>query len=287
MAKIHSFILRSILFTFKFIPIKICYGIGKFLGLLWFYVIRYRKDLVLDNLHQAFQKEKNRKELCIIARKNFIHYGINFIEFLKLPYTSDEKLKKNLVPGGLEHFHAALKNGKGLIVILGHYGNWDLMSVAQVLIGLDGYIITKTARNKSINTLWQKIREDKGVHFISDKNSIFQIVTLLKKNKIIFMIFDQHMGNSMGIRVNFFNRPASTMRVVALLSKKLGVPVIPVHCWRKGKKHYFQAEKKIDLIVGKSDEETIKLTTQKYNDVLEEFIRKCPEQWLWIHKRWK
>lgn len=287
MVKIDFVILRFTLFAFKFIPMAICYAIGKIIGLLWFYLIRYRRDIVFDNLTRAFQGEKNKQEIYKIARQNFIHYGTNLIEFLKLPHTSDDNLKKHLVPGGIEHFHAALQQKKGLIVILGHYGNWDLMSVAQVLLGLNGYVITKKARNKSIDRFWQKIREDKGVHFISNKKSIFKIMKLLKKNKIIFMVFDQHMGNNMGIWVNFFNRPASTMRVVALLANKMGVPVIPVHSWRRGKKHYFQAQKQIDLIVGKNDEETIRLTTQKYNDVLEEFIKKCPEQWLWIHKRWK
>jgi KDO2-lipid IV(A) lauroyltransferase len=126
-----------------------------------------------------------------------------------------------------------------------------------------------------------------GVQFLPTEGSVFRILRLLKKNKIVVMIFDQRMRGKNGIRVNFFNWPAVTMRAVSLITMKTGSPVIPVYIWREGGTHIYETGSEIPLIHGHTEEETMRLSTQRYNDILEAFIRKHPEQWTWIHDRWK
>lgn len=287
MYKLQIAFIKLILVFFQKLPEKTALNAGRNLGLFWFHIIRYRRNLVFDNLKKAYRDEKNEEEIYQIARKNFIHYGINLIEFLRLPKLQPEDFSQKINILDTKSIETALKKRKGVIAILGHYGNWDMAAIAQAYAGFDCHIITKTAKNKSIDEFWQNIREEKGVHFLPKKNSIFTIFRLLKKNKIVVMIFDQHMGGNKGIKVNFFNRPASTMRGVALIAMKTGTPVVPVYIWREKGIHYYKTGPEIPLEKGASKEETIRRSTQKYNDTLEAFVRMHPEQWTWIHKRWK
>jgi len=287
MAGIQIFLIKAVLFVFKWLPESLCIEAGRFLGLLWFYVIRYRRKLVLRNLKKAFKDEKSDKEIYDIARNNFIHYGISFAEFLRLPALSLRDIESKTTITGTENLNRALEKNKGLIVICGHYGNWDMLAIAQSLLGYNGYIITRRAKNKSVDRFWQKIRENKGVRFLPDRNSIFSILRLLKNNEKVGIIFDQHAGEKMGVRVNFFGRPAWTMKAVALLVMKTGCPVIPAFMWRDKGHHYFEAGPEIPFTPCETSDEAIKVNTQKYNDILESFIRKHPAQWLWIHRRWK
>ena len=287
MARLQVLLIRMVLFLFRILPESTAMGLGKYIGLFWFHVIRYRRALVMANLRLAFSNEKTEEEITHIARKNFIHYGLYVAEFLRLPNLSEEAIEQKIRILDLSAIETALAKGKGLLIICGHYGNFDLMAIAQSMAGLDGYIITKKIRNKTVNAFWQGIREAKGVKFLPKKNAMFTILRLLKKNNIVVMIFDQHMGKSKGVRVNFFNRPASTMKAVAMIALKTGTPVVPIFNWREGNLHYLTSGPEISLVQGRSKEETILRSTQRFNDVLEAFIRKHPEQWTWIHRRWK
>ncbi|MBU0991475.1 MAG: lysophospholipid acyltransferase family protein [Proteobacteria bacterium] len=287
MKHIQVILIRAVLYIFQRIPENTALSFGKKLGLFWFHVIRYRRSLVIDNLRKAFSQEKSEAEILRLARDNFIHYGIYLVEFLRLPGLDRDDLEKRIKILDTSHIEKALLKGKGLIVICGHYGNFDLMAIAQSIAGFDTYIITKKIRNKSINEYWQKIREDKGVKFLPKKKSLFAILRLLKQNKIIGMIFDQHMGGNKGVNVNFFNRPASTMKAVAMIAVKTGTPVVPVFNWREDGIHYLTSGPEIPLVTGSTKDETVLFSTQKFNDVIEAFIRQHPEQWIWVHKRWK
>jgi len=281
-------IAKFILFFFKIIPERASLAIGKAAGLCWFSIIRFRRSLVIDNLTQAFKNEKSREEILAIARKNFIHYGLYFVELTRIPLLTEETLHKKVIFTGLEHVKDALKHGKGAIILCGHYGNWDVMAVAQAMEGMHAHVITKNIKNKAVDTIWNDIRKSKDVSFLPNKGTGFSILKLLKKNETIALIFDQHRPGSMGIRVNFFGRPARTMKAAAMLALKTGCVVIPVNNWRDEKNiHHVEVEEPIPFIQKENEEETIRENTQRYNDVLESYVRQHPEQWLWIHRRWK
>lgn len=287
MYSIQVWALKLILLVFQCIPEKMAMAIGKGMGLFWFHIVRYRRNLAFQNLELAYGNEKNKRELYRIARENFIHYGLNLIEFLRLPSFTDSDFKRTINIRNTRSIDRALKKGKGVILVLGHYGNWDMAAIAQARAGFDCHIITKKAQQRSVDAFWQGIRKDMGVQFLSTEGSAFKILKLLKKNKIVVMIFDQRLRGKRGILVKFFNQPAITMRAVALIAKKTGSPVIPVFIWREKNEHIYESGPEIPLIQAGSEDETMRLSTQRYNDVLEAFIRKHPEQWLWVHDRWK
>lgn len=286
--KVLTLFAKLILLFFQIIPERASIAIGKGLGLFWYTFIRYRRALVIDNLTQAFKDEKSHEEILAIARKNFMHYGLCLAESLRAPLLTKETFRDKIIITGLEHVENALKQGKGAILFCGHYGNCDMMAIGQAMEGVNAHIITKTVKNKVIDAVWTDIRKSKGVSLLPNKKTGFSILKLLKKNEAVVLIFDQHRPGTMGIRVNFFGRPARTMRAVATLALKTGCAVIPANNWRdENNIHHAEAGEAIPLIRKESEEETIRENTQRYNDILESYIRQHPEQWLWIHRRWK
>jgi KDO2-lipid IV(A) lauroyltransferase len=287
-AHLQLLFIKLLLRFFQFLPENMSLVLGKGLGLLWFHVVRYRRKLVIDSLTRAFRDEKSASEILRIARENFIHYGISLVEFLRLPAMSAQDITDRIIIAGGENIAPALAKGKGLIIICGHTGNVDMFSVGQALIGINAHVITRHAKNKAVDHYWQKIREEKGVKFLPEKNAIFSIFRLLKHNQIVALVFDQHMPGDMGVRVEFFGRSAATMKAPALIALKTGTPVIFSGCYRDANgRHHFECSQEIALVENESNDEAVRATTQHFNNILEEFVRNHPEQWLWVHRRWK
>ena len=287
MERLQILIVKAALFLAASIPEKTFLNLGKLLGLFWFHGIRFRRGLVMHNLRMAYRGEKTECELLAIARDNFVHYGVGMAEFLRFPLLGREALEEKIVLHGFEHLQAAIDRGRGVVVIMGHYGNWDMLAVSQALLGVGAHIVTRPAKNSVANEYWMKIRTEKGVRFIADRKSIYSILKLLKANAIVGMLMDQFMGSSMGIWVNFFGQEARTMKAPAWLALKTGCAVVAIDNYREGTRHHCVIYPALEWIPNDDEDEAIRLNTQNYNDVLERFIREHPSQWLWIHRRWK
>jgi len=287
MERLQIPIVKAALFLAARIPERSFLKLGKLLGLFWFYVVRYRRTLVMHNLTIAFWGEKPESELRAIARDNFIHYGLGIAEFLRFPLLTREALDNKIVIHGFDHFQAAKEKGRGVVVIMGHYGNWDMLAVSQAILGVGAHIVTRVAKNNVANNYWMKIRADKGVRFLSERNSIFSILKLLKANGVVGLLMDQCMHGSMGIWVEFFGREARTMKAPAWLALKTGCAVVPINNYRENGRHHVVIHPVLEWIPNDDEDAAIRLNTQRYNDVLERFIRERPSQWLWIHRRWK
>ena len=173
MNTIQILLIRIILLIFKLLPERLCILLGIGIGLFWFHIVRYRRNLVFDNLRKAYKDEKTEKELYEIAKKNFIHYGISFAEFLRIPTMSKNDIHKKISYNGLEKIEKAKKKNKGIILICGHYGNGDFANIGQAIAGLNAHIITRRAKNESVDKFWQDIRKEKGVKFLPHKNTNF------------------------------------------------------------------------------------------------------------------
>ncbi len=270
------------------LPERRALALGRTLGRWSRHLVPARWDLVRRQLRLAYRDEKSPQELSRIARSNFAHYGQCMVEFLRIPLLNAGNLDALVTFGGQANLDAAKAAGRGVIVICGHYGNWDLVAVAQALSGRGAHIITKEAGHEALNELWMEVRRSKGVSFLPSSESAFAMLRVLKRGGTLGMALDQHRPGAMGVWPTFFGRPASTMRVAAMLALRVGCVVLPYNAWRTPEdKHAVVFGPAIPLVRGASDEETIHRTTQAYNDVLEGYVREHPEQWLWIHRRWK
>jgi KDO2-lipid IV(A) lauroyltransferase len=283
-----SLAIRAGLALFQSLPERRALQLGRGLGLFWFHAVRYRRQHVLTAMRDALAGQRSETEIRSLARANFAHYGQVLAEVTRLPLLSNGALAERVEFTRRDRFEAARRRGHGVIVITGHYGNWDLLAAAQAELGLGVHVVTRHLHSAAADREWQRLRRARGIRFLDDYGSIREIVRLLRAGGAVALVLDQHVGGRRGVPVRFFGRTAWTARAAATLALRTGCAVLPVFNYRDADGvHRMSFGEEIPLAEGRDDDATIRATTQRYNDVLENFIRAHPEQWLWAHRRWK
>jgi KDO2-lipid IV(A) lauroyltransferase len=280
--------IRAGLALFQSLPEDQALRLGRGLGLFWFHAVRYRRRHVLDAMRQALGDERDEAEIHALARANFAHYGQVLAEFSRLPLLDHDALAEQVEFTGRERFAKARERGRGVVVITGHFGNWDLAAAAQAMLGLGVHVVTRRLHSASADRAWQRVRRERGIRFLEDHGSIWPILRLLRAGEAVALVLDQHVGGRRGVPARFFGRRAWTARAAAVLALRTGCAVLPVFNYReKNGWHRMTFGDEIPPVRRGDSETNVLLTTQRYNDVLEAFIREHPEQWLWAHRRWK
>lgn len=278
---------RALSFCLLLLPRRLRYLFGDILGILWFDVFRIRRDVVLGNLERAFPKwEKSQR--VTIGRSSLRHLGRDLMEYCELPFITLEKINKRFEIEGLEHVRAAQSKGRGVCLLTLHLGNGDFAIAALSLLGLPMYLISKEFKLKWLNDLWFGMRARVGTKFIPPRNSSYAVLKALKKQGVVVFVLDQFTGPPIGVKTTFFGHETGTGLGLATISQRSHSPVIPVYTYRRDDgKHVIKFEAELPFILSEDNDLALKLTTQSYNDKLEEYVKKCPQQWMWIHKRWK
>ncbi len=280
-------LLRAFIWVVRRLPASWARALGAGMGYVAFYTYRVRRPLVLRNLRAAYAGEKSEADIWKLARANMVHMGISMIETLRIQNLTADHVHGHDRIHGIENLKGALDKGKGVIAISGHLGSFDRLCVVCALLGYDVSVLAKDIKKEWMQQFWREMHGSKGVKLLSTKKVTFQILRALKRNSIVGMVIDQHMPGDMGIPVQFFGRPARTMKGVALLAARTGAPVVPVYTYREGGVHHYVVGEEIPLIETGSTEESLRVNTQRYTAWLEARIREHPEQWFWVHDRWK
>lgn len=259
--------------------------IGDIIGILWFDILRIRRRVAIENVKIAFP-EKTEAEQTRIARWSLRHMGRSIIEYSLFPFFSKEKVAKHFDIQGLENLEAAYAKGKGVLFLGLHLGNGDFGIAAVSRLGWPVSLISKIFKARWLNDLWFGMRAKHGTEFISPEKSSFQILRALKAKRVIFFVLDQFMGPPIGCRTKFFGRETGTAMGLAIMAERSGAPVVPSYTYRKEDgRHVIVFEPEIPW--QDASTENITTMTQIYTDKIEQIIRKHPEQWMWIHRRWK
>lgn len=278
-------------FISSFLPRPVLRKMGSWVGFLWFDIFGFRKKIVLDNLSIAFPEWSEKKKRQV-GRESVYQLGYSFSEFFFIPSMSPEWLEKNVVFEGWENVEKARAFGKGMFFLSLHLGNGDLASNAIVMKGQSVHLITKRFKTQWFNDLWFSIRGAKGVKYIDahGPNNAFEILKALKKNSGVVFVLDQFMGKPFGIATTFFGKRTGTAYGLALFVTKTQAPVLPIYTFEgNDSKLHVVFEPAMDTMkyVTEDKDQTILNMTQAFNDKLEEIVRKHPEQWMWVHRRWK
>jgi len=208
------------------------------------------------------------------------------VEFLRAGALTPAQISKEVLLEDCTKIFSALSGGKGLLVLTAHVGNFELLAMAAALKGVPLTIVAKTLKPEWLNRWWFDTRSAFGVRTLPSRNSYRKCLDVLGSNGVLAFVLDQNMNKYRGIFVDFFGRPACTSPGLALLSARSGASVLPVFTLRGGDgRHRIRF---LDLIPppGKS-KEAIKNATQHYTGIIEDFIRTHPEQWIWLHRRWR
>lgn len=264
---------------------------GLLLGILWFDILRIRRDVLDQNLQIAFP-ELTQKQKRHIARASVYQMTQNFSEFFAVPGMDKEWREKHLVFEGVEHFKKAQGQGKGVFLLSMHIGNGDVSANAIAAELTELYLITKTFKSQWLNHIWFAIRGYHGVQYIDahGPQNAFEILKALKKKASVVFVLDQFMGRPFGIPTTFFGQRTGTAYGLALFVQKTKSPVVPVYGYEgdDGKVHVkFLPEIDTSQLIKDDKDQTTLAMTQKFTDVIEACVREVPEQWMWVHRRWK
>lgn len=269
------------------LPPSIRYRLGDMLGILWFDVFRIRRQVVLNNLKIAFPDWSEAQRIQV-GRASLRHMGQSLIEYCELPFIDRRRAEEIFEIQGREHLDRAIAQKRGVCLLTLHLGNGDLATAALSLVGYPMYLISKEFKVHWLNELWFGMRARLGTHFIPPRQSSYAVLRVLKKGSLVIFVQDQFTGPPIGAKTRFFGKETGTGIGLSIMSQRSQSPVIPVYTYRKGpERHVIVFGEEIGPEVVDDPDESLVRTTQKQNDVLEKYVRLFPEQWMWLHKRWK
>jgi KDO2-lipid IV(A) lauroyltransferase len=280
--------LRVAAALFQALPERRAVSLGRGLGFCCHAMLRGRRRAALAGMRRAFGRDVDPQALARLCRDNFAHYGVVLAEFLRLPRLSEEQLVARFTVQGLAHATAARARGRGLIIRTAHLGHREYLAQAQAAWNLDMLVITRRAHQRGVDRFWQGIRRARRSRFVDAHGSLGAVMRHLRRGGTVGMSIDQHEGGTTAVRVPFFGEEAGTVKAPALLALRTGAPVILLLSWRDaGGTHHATFSEEIPLAAGGDPATIVAGTTRRYNERLEAAIREHPEQWAWVHRRWK
>ena len=256
------------------------------LGWFAFSVLRVRRRVVLDNLAQAFP-EKSEKTRIEIARRTYQNFAKMIVEYIRFPLLDRDTVLSLCKVEGLEHLDWALDGGKGAVMVAGHFGNWELMGAAIAQLGYPVSFLVGEQHNRLVDDMMNQHRELMGIRIIHMGVAVRGVIKTLRGNGFVALLSDQDAGRD-GVFVDFFGRKSSTHQGPAIFALKTGAPVLFGSAIRLPRgRHRIVCERLcFDHLEGMTPE-NIQEVTQAYTRLLERAVRKYPDHWFWMHRRWK
>jgi len=261
--------------------------LGNILGSILFLVLKRRRNIVIENLTRAFNHEKSETEIYILAKNIFQNLGRILFETAWFSRLSKEELEKQMVVKGLEHFNNAHAKNKGVLLLSGHFGNFELLTTSIALFCSPVNIIVRHMSFRPLNPIVDKFRTRLGGKTILAKRSMRKILTALKNGESVGIPLDQSVDWYEGVFIDFFGQMTCTNKGLSLIALKTGAPVIPVFLVRQGLKFVVEFQPELPLIKTGDNTIDIESNTQHYTKAIEKFVRRYPDQWFWVHNRWK
>lgn len=243
--------------------------------------------IMMTNLRLAFGKERSESELAAIAKECYRHLGLCLTEFIRLPAMTADEIRALAELRGKEHIEAALAAGRGAILLTGHLGNWEVTGSRIVVEGYALSVIARAQRDNEITEYIQRTRERMGMRVMHREVAVRESLRALRRNELVGILIDQNAGDD-GIFVDFFGRLASTAPGAAAFALRTGAAVLPTFGWRSpDKTHVVQVEAPVPVVQTGDHDHDLRANTACYTKIIEDGIRRHPEQWFWLHKRWK
>ena len=254
---------------------------GEAIGLLAAALVRRRWHLTLDNLRHAFPEESPER-LRHLAREAWLNLGRIGAEFVKSAHAPKSEILARCRYENLDLVTKSLRPGRGAIAHLGHFANWELAGLALTAHGIPLAVVGRRIKNPYVDRWVNAVRSRFGALILSHKNPFFPVVRSLKEGRLVGILMDQSLPTG-GVFVDFFGRPAATTTLTALLALKLGCPVFKLRLLRRGGEVVARFEGPFEIPSGLTEGEVAARLTAD----IEAWARERPEDWFWLHNRWK
>jgi Kdo2-lipid IVA lauroyltransferase/acyltransferase len=286
----NDLIYLTALFFVKFLrilPRSLALAFMRGLSRLVFYLARTEREKTIRHLTWAFGREKKPDEIVKLARRVFRHFAGAAAEAIRLPGIINNGFEQLIQCKGEENLRQGLAEGHGVIILTGHFGNWELLGSWIAQHGYAMKVVGRTAYDPRLDRMIVAGRNQAGYINIARGKGTREIIRTLLQNQCLGLLIDQDT-NVDGVFVDFFNRPAHTAIGPVVLAEKYGAAIIPsfIHILPDDT---YQIEFQPALILEFTGDEKKDLVknTQKCSDTIEWMVRQYPEQWVWMHERWK
>ena len=279
----------ALAFPFAVLPRGIALKTGDLLGLIVFYLWRSRRKISIENIDKAVKAGglKIDSPSSSIARKSFMNLGRSLADIIKIYFGLGRDIIDSIEVEGFENYLKAKEKGKGIIFITGHCGNWEMTALGFGARVEPFAVIARAQNNPYLNRLVEKARARYGNRIIYKQGALMAIVSELRQNKGIGILMDQAVLPEEGYIIDFLGRPAWTMKIPALIARRLGAAVLPAFIHREGGRYIGKFYPPVVLSQEKDAEKALIEDTTTFIGYIENYIREYPAEWLWMHRRWK
>ena len=267
-------------------PMRAVLGAGTLLGRAFHTFDGPHRRLAVRNLRNAFPL-RSESECRVIARDMFSHFGRLLMVLLKFSTMSRDRMLAHVEFEGDDRVVNAHGQGKGVLLFTGHFGFWEINALVHALQISPMAVLARPLDNPLLHRLLESVRTATGNSVIYRRGAIRRVLRALEANTAVAVLIDQHMQSADAIYVDFFNRPAATTSALAALALRTGAPVVPVFALPlPGGRFRMVYEHPVDP--PRADHpDAVREFTQRCTDVLEMYVRRYPELWLWMHRRWR
>ena len=257
------------------------------MGRMAFFLARGARHRSIRHLTWAFGNEKSPEEIRSLAQKAFLNLATAAADAIRLPILIEQGLENFVTVEGFHHLEKAHAKGRGTIILSGHFGNWELLAAWVAQKGIPLKVIGRPAYDLRLDKMLVDVRNKAGYTNIPRGKGTKEIVRSLKRGYALGLLIDQDTRVK-GVFPNFFGRPAHTATGPIILSQKFDAPIVPIFIrLREDLTYHVYCGEELSLENTGDEERDLIVNTQKCSDVYERIIRRFPDQWVWMHRRWK
>jgi len=286
MTSTEKILYRILTIFFKFLGLIPLMWLRR-LGRLFFLIDKRHRNITIENLTHAFGREKNSVEIRSIALKVVENLMQIPFEMTLIPKLQRKDLGSLIKVEGLHHLQTAYQKGRGVLCLGAHVGSWELLPAVLSLLGYPPDSIARPLDFKPLDIFISKLRTWHGGGIIAKKSSMRTVLKSLKQGKLVGILLDQYASRIDGVFVDYFGRPARTNKGLALLALKTKAPVVPIFLVRNDSHYKMWCAPEVPLIRTGDKAKDVEANTQRYTEIIESVVRQYPDQWFWVHRRWK
>ncbi|VAX17535.1 Lipid A biosynthesis lauroyl acyltransferase [hydrothermal vent metagenome] len=288
--KIGYAILLMITRAMQYTPRKVSFFIGSMVGSLLWTVLKLEKKRIIysvENLRRLYP-DKPEAELRQIVKAVCRHFGQAYSQLSLLEISTPKELKDLVIFEGFENFEKAWKMDRGVIFATAHFGHFELANAIFAAMGYPVYSVIRTVDNRYVDRLFDNLRGGPGLKIIKKERAAQEIIRRLREKAIVTAAIDINAGMNQ-MFTPFFGELASTFTTPATFGMRIGSPILPVLSFRdeRNDKYIVRIHPIVEVKDTGDRHADVRLVTMEINEIVENAIRQAPEQWLWIHRRWK
>lgn len=271
-----------------YLPRQIGRGLGALVARGLFVVRPSLQRAAEFNLRLAFPELPQRARREILKRM-VRNVGWMAAEFARMPRYTRSNIEQAIILDGFENFAAAEERGRGVLFLTGHMGAWELKPFAHALYSHPIYFLVRPIDNPRVDVLVNRYRCASGNRPLKKNESARTILRILHQGGVIGVLADQNTIPSEAVFVDFFGIPAATTSGIARLARRTGAAVVPVYSYwdPQIRKYRLRYEPALELTATENEQSDILKFSARFNQVIEDYVRRFPDQWLWVHRRWR